>query len=295
MARSPRSRWPLRTGRLKGPTLDSNSAAVEGKVWNNPTSPASPTASCRNSDSTSACASARQWSIFVRSVSANSTSGKRWKALMGATGFLSAMYARIARFNRCALASPATARTWRVSTTLPRAITPTNITLASTLFSLRIQPSLLFAPRPASRCVSREAEREVKVVLHTPIDHATGCWLYPDIHHRQGPSDTTGRGCNDAELSRRARTDSAGTTGKASGRRGDRPMKFGRIVVHLGADGCAALGADVVVLTAGREDQQEFLACRRGAPAARTIEAGRLELFEAVMRSGHRANSTPGL
>src|SRR5213594_3095448 len=28
MARSPRSRWPLRTGRLKGPTVDSNIAAV---------------------------------------------------------------------------------------------------------------------------------------------------------------------------------------------------------------------------------------------------------------------------
>src|SRR4029453_11228318 len=45
MARSPSSRWPwaLRLGRLKGPTVDSNRAAVEGKGWNSPTSQAPPT------------------------------------------------------------------------------------------------------------------------------------------------------------------------------------------------------------------------------------------------------------
>ena len=37
-----------------GPTRDSKSAAVEGRVWKSPTSPALPTASCLNSDSTSA-------------------------------------------------------------------------------------------------------------------------------------------------------------------------------------------------------------------------------------------------
>jgi hypothetical protein len=42
------------------------------------------------------------------------------------------------------LASFATARTWRVSTTPPSAIAPTNVKLASTPLSLRMQPSLLF-------------------------------------------------------------------------------------------------------------------------------------------------------
>src|SRR5437899_12904191 len=105
------------------------------------------------------------------------------------------------------------------------------------------------------------------------MDYATGCWSTPDIHHRRGHC-----------LTRRERADTglAGATGKASGRRRDRPMKFGRIVVHLGAHGGAALGTDVVVLAAGREHQKQLLACRRSAPAARTEEAGRLELFEAV-------------
>src|SRR6266498_14910 len=78
---------------------------------------------------------------------------------------------------------------------------------------------------------------------------------------------------------------------QAGGR--NRAMKLGRIVVGLAADGGAALGAEVVVLAARRENQEELLARGRRAPAARTEEARRLELLEAILGPGHRANSTP--
>ena len=78
---------------------------------------------------------------------------------------------------------------------------------------------------------------------------------------------------------------------RESRRTRDRPVKLGRIVVRLAADGGAALGADVVVFAAGREHQKELLPRRRRAPTAGTEEARRLELLEAVAGPRHRANS----
>jgi hypothetical protein len=65
-------------------------------------------------------------------------------------------------------------------------------------------------------------------------------------------------------------------------------MKLGRVVVGLAADGGPALGADVVVLAAGGQDEQEFLAGLGRAATAGAEETGRLELFEAVARRSHR-------
>src|SRR4030095_6011785 len=103
------------------------------------------------------------------------------------------MYARTARFNRSAWASLATARTWRVSTTPPRAIAPTSVKLASTLLSLRMQPSLLFCtvPYPIQLRLPKSSddcggEGEVFEVSHRPLEYATGCWFVPDMHHRHG-------------------------------------------------------------------------------------------------------------
>src|SRR6266849_1209323 len=104
---------------------------------------------------------------------------------------------------------------------------------------------------------------------------------------RDGTADTT-------QSYRERRRRSAWARGQSSGRR-NRPMKFARVVVHLAADGGAALGADVVVLAARREHEQEFLSRRRRPATARTEEARRLELLEAVARPAHRPNSTPGL
>src|SRR5439155_17817442 len=69
--------------------------------------------------------------------------------------------------------------------------------------------------------------------------------------------------------------------------RGNSAVKVRRVVVRFAADGGAALGAHIVVLVAVRQDEQELLAGRRGAPAARTEEAGGLEFLEAVSRSHH--------
>ena len=72
-------------------------------------------------------------------------------------------------------------------------------------------------------------------------------------------------------------------------------MELAGVVVGLAPDGRAALGAHVVVFGARGQDEQEFLARRGSAAAARTEEAGRLELLEAVLRPVHRRDSTPGL
>src|SRR5215813_3903636 len=77
--------------------------------------------------------------------------------------------------------------------------------------------------------------------------------------------------------------------------RGDRPVKLGGVVVGLAADCGAALGAHVVVLVAGGQDEQELLAGRRGPATAWAEETGRLELLEAVAWRRHRPDSTPGL
>src|SRR5204862_4355793 len=61
-----------------------------------------------------------------------------------------------------------------------------------------------------------------------------------------------------------------------------RAIEARRIVVGLASDGRPALGADVVVLVAARQDQQELLADRSGSLASRAEEAGGLELLEAV-------------
>src|SRR5262245_25272604 len=124
------------------------------------------------------------------------------------------------------------------------------------------------------------------------MDYATGCWFYPDIHNRQGQRATTER------LIRRRVTalERFGSAGAArQSRRRDRPVKLGGVVVRLAADRGAALGADIVVLAARGQDEQELLAGRGGTTAARTEEARRLELLEAVLRPGHRRDSTPGL
>src|SRR5262249_23290466 len=124
------------------------------------------------------------------------------------------------------------------------------------------------------------------------MDYATGCWFVPDIHNRQGQCATT-----EPLIRRRVtafeRSGSARAAGESRGR--DRPVKFGGVVVRLAADRGAALGAHVVVLAARRQDEQELLAGRGGAATARAEEAARLELLEAVLRPGHRRDSTPGL
>jgi hypothetical protein len=74
---------------------------------------------------------------------------------------------------------------------------------------------------------------------------------------------------------------------EAAGREGNAAMKRGRIVVHLRADGGAALRADVVVLAAGREDQEKLLSRRRRTPAAWAEEARRVELLEAIPGTAH--------
>src|SRR5262245_50011790 len=124
------------------------------------------------------------------------------------------------------------------------------------------------------------------------MDYATGCWSVPDIHNRQGQHATPERLIRRrvTALERRSSARAAGQS-----RRRDRPVKLGGIVVHLAADRGAALGAHVVVLAAGGQDEQELLAGRGGAAAAWTEEAGRLELLEAVPRRSHRRDSTPGL
>src|SRR3989442_4526226 len=66
-------------------------------------------------------------------------------------------------------------------------------------------------------------------------------------------------------------------------RRGrDRRVKRARVVVRLATDRRTALGPDLVVLVAAPEDEQQLLAHRRRAPAARTEEARRLQLLDVV-------------
>ena len=72
-------------------------------------------------------------------------------------------------------------------------------------------------------------------------------------------------------------------------------MKLGGVVVGLAADGGPALGADVVVLAARRQDEQELLAGLGRPATARAEETGRLELLKAVALRGHRSESTPSL
>src|SRR5207244_2571699 len=73
----------------------------------------------------------------------------------------------------------------------------------------------------SAACVSlclEEGKREVKAVLHTPMGYATGCWLVPDIHHRQGHYiDAPGTGEYGAELSTSAKADFTGAEGEGGG------------------------------------------------------------------------------
>src|SRR5262245_31403661 len=118
------------------------------------------------------------------------------------------------------------------------------------------------------------------------MDYATGCWFLPDKHNGQGRPATT-----EHQIRRGLIGESAGSAAarrQRAGRR-DRAMKLGRVVVGLAADGGPALGADVVVLAARGQHEQELLAGLGRPATARTEEAGRFELLEAVARWGHRS------
>jgi hypothetical protein len=84
---------------------------------------------------------------------------------------------------------------------------------------------------------------------------------------------------------RRARSPLRGLrTAAATGhrRRRRRPVELGCVVVGLAPHCRPAFGADVVVLVAARQDEQELPPRRRGAAALRAEKTGRLELVEAV-------------
>ncbi len=61
-----------------------------------------------------------------------------------------------------------------------------------------------------------------------------------------------------------------------------RSVELGRVVVGLGAHCGSAFSANVVVLVAARENEQEFRPRRRCATAPRAEQAGRLKLAEAL-------------
>src|SRR5262245_49831721 len=124
------------------------------------------------------------------------------------------------------------------------------------------------------------------------MDYATGCWFVPDKYNRQGRSATTEHQIRRGLIGARGGSAAAGRQ-RASRR--DRAMKLGRVVIGFAADGGPALGADVVILAARGQDEQELLAGLGRPATARAEEAGRLELLEAVARRGHRSESTPGL
>src|SRR3990172_511249 len=86
--------------------------------------------------------------MFVRCASAMSVSGNCWNGLIGARGFFSATYARMARWSRWASASPATALTWRESTTPPAATAEQSVRIASALLPLLMTGFLLLLFRP---------------------------------------------------------------------------------------------------------------------------------------------------
>src|SRR5258705_12675681 len=107
-----------------------------------------------------------------------------------------------------------------------------------------------------------------------------------------------GQGADARMLKRRRVTGKAATESARARRetaRRKRTMELGRVVVHLGADGGAALGAHVVVLRARREHQEELLARPGCAAAARAEEAPCLASPETFPGPGPRAASPPML
>jgi len=79
-----------------------------------------------------------------------------------------------------------------------------------------------------------------------------------------------------------------------------RPVELGRVVIHLAAHGSPAFGTDVVVLVAGRQNEQELPPRWGRAATPWAEEAGRLELGEAVgtahtqiLRTGRSRDQAP--